>query len=48
MDLKVSYPHKRDQIILLNYNALGNVSNFKGDQIMFLNYIRPFFFFFKF
>ena len=45
MDLKVSYPHKRDQIILLNYNALGNVSNFKGDQIMFLNYIRPFFFF---
>ena len=46
MDLKVSYPHKRDQIMLLNYNALGNVSNFKGDQIMFLNYIRPFFFFF--
>lgn len=45
MDLKVSYPHKRDQIMLLNYNALGNVSNFKGDQIMFLNYIRPFFFF---
>lgn len=31
--------------MLLNYNAFSNVPNFKGDQIVLFNSIKPFIFF---
>lgn len=32
--------------MLLNYNAFSNVPNFKGDQIVLFNSIKPFIFLF--